>query len=65
VRTVTADAKAAFTPVDIVDDAVDTVWVTGLPSSVKIITVGQNFVRDGDPVAAVPAGAPAKPGAPA
>jgi len=65
VRTVTADAKAAFTPVDIVDDAVDTVWVTGLPSSVKIITVGQNFVRDGDPVAAVPASAPAKPGAPA
>jgi multidrug efflux system membrane fusion protein len=61
VRLVTADSKASFVPVTIVDDAVSTVWVAGVPPSAQIITVGQDFVRDGDPVAAVPAATPAKP----
>jgi multidrug efflux system membrane fusion protein len=47
--------------VTIVDDAVDIVWVAGLPPSVQIITVGQDFVRDGDSVAPVPATQAAKP----
>jgi multidrug efflux system membrane fusion protein len=55
VRTVTADNKAAFRPVTVVDDAVDTVWLSGLDQTNRIITVGQDFVRDGDPVVAVPA----------
>jgi len=63
IRAVTPDSKAQFAAVNVVDDAVDTVWVTGLPATVKIITAGQNFVRDGDPVSAVPATSPA--GAPA
>jgi multidrug efflux system membrane fusion protein len=62
VRIVTADQKALFQPVTILDDAVDTVWVAGLPASVQVITVGQDFVRDGDPVVAVPATPTLKPG---
>ena len=61
VRLVTADQKASFVPVSIVDDAVATVWVTGLAPSVQIITVGQDFVRDGDAVAPVLAGTVTKP----
>jgi multidrug efflux system membrane fusion protein len=64
VRIVGDGEKAVFAAVDVVDDAIDTVWVTGLTGSVRIITVGQDFVRDGDPVVAVPASpAPAKTGA--
>jgi multidrug efflux system membrane fusion protein len=66
VRTVTSANKAQFVPVTIVDDGVDTVWLTGLGASSHIITVGQDFVRDGDPVVAVPAtDATAPTGAPA
>jgi membrane fusion protein, multidrug efflux system len=65
VRIVGDREKAVFAPVDVVDDAIDTVWVTGLTGSIRIITVGQDFVRDGDPVVAVPASpALAKTGAP-
>jgi multidrug efflux system membrane fusion protein len=50
----------------VVDDAVDTVWLTGPDGKSKVITVGQDFVRDGDPVVAVAAdAAPSKTGAPA
>jgi multidrug efflux system membrane fusion protein len=66
VRTVTADGNAAFAAVAVVEDGVDTVWLTGLGNSARVITVGQNFVRDGDPVMAVPASAATGPaGAPA
>jgi multidrug efflux system membrane fusion protein len=62
VRIVAEGDKAAFAPVTIVDDAVDTVWVTGLDGSVRVITVGQDFVRDGDAVVPVPASPELKPG---
>jgi multidrug efflux system membrane fusion protein len=67
VRTVTADNKAAFVPVTVVDDGVDTVWLTGLTgATTQVITVGQDFVRDGDPVQAAPASdATGQTGAPA
>ena len=65
VRIVGDGEKAVFAPVDVVDDAINIVWVTGLTGSVRIITVGQDFVRDGDRVVAVPASpGPAKAGAP-
>ncbi len=62
VRLATPEDKALFQPVTIVDDAVDTVWVSGLPATVRIITVGQDFVRDGDPIIAVDAQPALKPG---
>ncbi len=53
VRVVDEDSKAQFMPVAIVDDAIDSVWVTGIDEPTRVIVVGQDFVRDGDRVDAV------------
>ena len=39
-----------FMPVQIVSDGPDGMWVTGLPDGVDVITVGQEFVSDGQRV---------------
>jgi multidrug efflux system membrane fusion protein len=49
VRTV-SDKVVAFAPVEIVGGTVDGIWVTGLPDEVAIITVGQEFVIEGQTV---------------
>ena len=41
------DGKAVFAPVGVVRDAVDGIWVTGLPETAEVIVVGQEFVTDG------------------
>jgi multidrug efflux system membrane fusion protein len=46
------DGVAAFHEVTIVSDTRDGVWVTGLPETVEIITIGQEFVVDGQAVTA-------------
>jgi multidrug efflux system membrane fusion protein len=46
VRTVAADGTAQFAPVTLLRDTVDGVWLTDLPDTVNIITVGQDFVSD-------------------
>jgi multidrug efflux system membrane fusion protein len=38
---------AAFKPVGVLRDTVEGIWVTGLPASVDVIVVGQEFVTDG------------------
>jgi multidrug efflux system membrane fusion protein len=43
-----------FMPVTIVSDGPDGMWITGLPDKVTVITVGQEFVSDGEHVEAVP-----------
>jgi multidrug efflux system membrane fusion protein len=50
-----------FYPVQIVSDTRDGIWVMGLPASVDVITVGQEYVTEGQKVAAtnVSAGGPA------
>jgi multidrug efflux system membrane fusion protein len=45
-----------FYPVQIVSDGPDGMWVSGLPEPVTVITVGQEFVTDGERVQAVMAG---------
>lgn len=50
VKSVDDEGKVVFHPVDIVRTGVDGVWVTGLPDRVRVITVGQGFVREGDQV---------------
>jgi membrane fusion protein, multidrug efflux system len=40
------------------------VWLAGLPEQVRLITVGQGFVRAGDQVRAVPETAATDAGAP-
>lgn len=52
VKSVDDLGKVVFHPVDIVRTGVDGVWITGLPDRVRVITVGQGFVREGDRVEA-------------
>jgi multidrug efflux system membrane fusion protein len=40
----------AFHPVTILKDTREGVWVTGLPASIDIITIGQEFVLPGQKV---------------
>ena len=51
VRTVNADDRVEFHYVDIVREDNGGVWVAGLPAEVDLITVGQEFVANGDKVA--------------
>ncbi|MGN6514391.1 MAG: efflux RND transporter periplasmic adaptor subunit [Rhizomicrobium sp.] len=46
-----------FLPVKIVSDGPSGMWVTGVPNGTAVITVGQEFVNDGERVKAVRAGA--------
>jgi len=47
VRIIERGKKVRFVPVKIVADSTEGVWVTGLPRTVTIITVGQEYVVDG------------------
>lgn len=53
VRVVDAESRVQFVPITIVDDAIGSVWVTGIEGPARVIVVGQDFVRDGDQVEAV------------
>lgn len=55
VKTVAEDDTVSFQPVEIVRAEIDGVWVTGLPESATIITVGQGFVNQGEIVKTSPA----------
>ncbi|KJS39460.1 MAG: hypothetical protein VR70_07960 [Rhodospirillaceae bacterium BRH_c57] len=46
-----------FVPVQVVRDAADGMWIAGLPPQVRLITVGQEFVTEGQTVEPVPEGA--------
>ena len=50
VKTVNADGVVVFYPVEMVSDATDGIWLTGLPHEARIITVGQEFVAEGQTV---------------
>jgi multidrug efflux system membrane fusion protein len=61
VRTVVEDGDGddetkvvRFVPVEIVEDTADGLYVSGLPKDATLITVGQEFVKDGERVIAVP-----------
>jgi multidrug efflux system membrane fusion protein len=56
VRIVDAMKKVQFVPVTIIADGTDGVWVAGLPKTVTVITVGQEFVTPGQEVDATPEG---------
>jgi len=57
VKAVTTDAKVVFYPVKVMSFGRDEVWVEGLPGTVTLITLGQQFVADGQTVEPVPASA--------
>ncbi len=58
VKVVDAADVVRFLPVRIIGDSPSGVWVGGLPSVVRLITVGQEFVVPGQRVEAVEAAAP-------
>jgi multidrug efflux system membrane fusion protein len=57
VRIADASNTVQFLPVEIVEDGRESVWVTGLNGTARVIVVGQDFVEEGDPVEAVSAAA--------
>jgi multidrug efflux system membrane fusion protein len=54
VRTVDDSNTVIFKPVEIIANDSSGVWLSGLPQTVQVITVGQEFVRQGDHVNVVP-----------
>ena len=51
VKTVDGDDVVSFFPIQVVKAQIDGIWVTGLPETVDVITVGQGFVNEGETVA--------------
>jgi len=47
VRLIDGNNRVVFRPIEIIEDGPNGMWVTGLPSTAKIITVGQEYVREG------------------
>ena len=62
VKSVDAGGVVRFHPVVLVEDTPDGVWLGGLPDSLRLIIVGQEFVRVGQTVEAVPEAAAPAPG---
>jgi membrane fusion protein, multidrug efflux system len=50
VRVLNADNTTQFMPVEVIAQENDGMWVTGLGNSVSIVTLGQDYVRDGEKV---------------
>jgi len=54
VKSVDGESRARFLPVGIAGNTPDVIWVTGLPDSVTLISVGQIYISPGELVDAVP-----------
>jgi multidrug efflux system membrane fusion protein len=63
VKAIDGNEQVVFYPADVVRAQADAVWLAGLPEQVRVITVGQGFVRAGDRVRAVPEQAGIRDGA--
>jgi multidrug efflux system membrane fusion protein len=50
VRYVLSDNRVAFTPVTVLEETPQGVWIAGLKGPVRIITVGQSYVAEGQKV---------------
>ena len=55
VRTVDRDGMVGFLPVNVIEDEQTAMWVGGIPDGGRVIVQGQDFVREGQHVEAVPA----------
>jgi multidrug efflux system membrane fusion protein len=47
--------NVAFVPISVVEDDQNHMWVAGIPDGAQVIVQGQDFVREGQKVVAVPA----------
>jgi multidrug efflux system membrane fusion protein len=54
VRAVGEAGKVEFHPVSLVEDETGSIWVAGVPDRARVIVQGQDFVREGQIVEAVP-----------
>ncbi|MEZ5953012.1 MAG: efflux RND transporter periplasmic adaptor subunit [Hyphomonas sp.] len=54
VRYVEADNTVRFVPVNVIDETPDGIWVSGLPQSVQLISLGQDYLSEGVTVKPVP-----------
>jgi multidrug efflux system membrane fusion protein len=54
IKLIEGDRRVAFHRIEILSDGPEGVWLTGLPDTITVITVGQEFVRHGEIVRAVP-----------
>ncbi len=50
IRAVEEDNTSRFYPVTVLGGEQDGVWVAGLPKTITVITVGQDYIKDGAPV---------------
>jgi multidrug efflux system membrane fusion protein len=50
VNTLDPESRVRFRPVTIIEDEADGVWVAGLPETVTLVIVGQEFVIEGEEV---------------
>jgi multidrug efflux system membrane fusion protein len=57
VKAVNSEGIVEFHPVHIARSGAEGIWVTGLPPTLQVITIGHGFVHPGDRVRAIPAGA--------
>jgi membrane fusion protein, multidrug efflux system len=55
VRSVGANGRVGFLPVNVIEDQQSQMWVAGIPDRARVIVRGQDFVRDGQEVEAVEA----------
>ncbi len=44
VKTIDSENKVNFTPIEIIEDTPDHVWIMGLPESSRVVMVGQDFI---------------------
>lgn len=54
VKTVSTGSSVVFRPISIIRTTPKGAWVSGLPKSVQIISLGHGFVREGEKVSTVP-----------
>lgn len=53
VKIVNAQDRVEFLPIQVVKSSPNGLWISGLPKDIRVITVGQGFVRAGDRVMAI------------
>jgi len=47
IRTVNEDNQVEFKQIEILEDSIDGIWIAGLPKNTRIITIGQEYVFQG------------------
>ena len=50
IRTVNEDDQVEFKEIEILEDSMEGIWITGLPKKTRIITIGQEYVFQGQTV---------------